>query len=177
MPLIVEDGTGFGNANSYISIAFADTYFADRNNEIWSDLDDSLKTSSLILATDYLTRTYFGKWAGVKYLIGQSLDWPRNYVQIELSENEYLNLYQYDYYPISPLPKLLLSATAEVAYKISQGIDLDPDLSQGITRETIGPITVEYDKNSRRLPTFLAIEKILAPLLKPVSLNFCISRG
>lgn len=176
MPLVVEDGTGIANANSYISIADADTYFNDRGNETWPDLDSDVKVSALIRATDYLTRTYYGKWAGTKYLLGQSLDWPRAYVRTQ-SDYEYANLYYYGFYPLSPLPKLLLSATAELAYKVSQGIDLDPDLSQGITRETIGPITVEYDKNSRRLPTFSAIEKILAPLLKPVSLNFCISRG
>ena len=36
MALVVEDGTGITNANAYVSVAEADSYFQARNNASWS---------------------------------------------------------------------------------------------------------------------------------------------
>lgn len=39
MSLIVEDGTGLPDAESYASVAFADAYFTARNNSAWTGTD------------------------------------------------------------------------------------------------------------------------------------------
>ena len=53
MAFVTEDGTGLAEANSYVSVAEADAYHADRGNAAWIG-EDSAKQSALIKATDYL---------------------------------------------------------------------------------------------------------------------------
>lgn len=55
MALIVEDGTGLADAESYLSVADADTYHADRNNEAWQDYSTAEKEAALRKATQYIT--------------------------------------------------------------------------------------------------------------------------
>ena len=50
MAFIVEDGTGVEDANSYTSVAFADAYFADRNNTTWSGASVADKEFALVKA-------------------------------------------------------------------------------------------------------------------------------
>lgn len=54
MALVVEDGTGLADANSYVSVEFADAYFSARNVTSWADLTTEAKEVSLIKATDYI---------------------------------------------------------------------------------------------------------------------------
>ena len=56
--LVVEDGTGLADANSYIASADADTYWANRANAAWAALDDDAKAAALIQATQYLDARY-----------------------------------------------------------------------------------------------------------------------
>jgi hypothetical protein len=64
MPIVVEDGTGLVNANSYASVADADAYFTDRGNTAWGLATSDDKSSALINATDYIDTTNAGKWVG-----------------------------------------------------------------------------------------------------------------
>ncbi len=49
MTFVVEDGTGLANANAYIAVAFADSYFADRGIQKWADVTDaSLKQQAIV---------------------------------------------------------------------------------------------------------------------------------
>ena len=38
MAFIAENNSGLTDANSYTDVAYADSYFLDRNNTIWSAL-------------------------------------------------------------------------------------------------------------------------------------------
>ena len=49
MAFVVEDGTGISNSNSYAPVAFADSYFADRNQAEWVGTDE-VKKAALIRA-------------------------------------------------------------------------------------------------------------------------------
>jgi len=40
------------------------------------------------------------------------------------------------------------------------------DLTQGVTQETVGPITTVYDKTSNRKTRYTSIEALLQPYLK-----------
>jgi hypothetical protein len=76
MPLIVEDGTGVENANSYATVGEADAYYALRGESDWAgvtaDADD--KAAALIKAADYLNAV--PPWLGVSISSSQTMVLP-----------------------------------------------------------------------------------------------------
>lgn len=76
MPLIVEDGTGMPDANSYVSIEEADQYHTDRNNTLWLSLSEQEKTGRLINAAAYMGGFLFN---GIRLNPDQGLAFPRYY--------------------------------------------------------------------------------------------------
>ena len=80
--LIVEDGTGLSNADSYASLAEANLYHANHGNVDWSDIDATTKEQLLRKATDYMVAQYRLQYAGYRRYSTQSLDWPRLYVPL-----------------------------------------------------------------------------------------------
>ncbi|MDH7971044.1 hypothetical protein QH494_02525 [Sphingomonas sp. AR_OL41] len=73
--IIVETGAGLANANSYVSVTDADTYFADRAVTKWAALSSGDKSAALIRATDYLDTMFV--FRSVPLLDTQSLQNPR----------------------------------------------------------------------------------------------------
>lgn len=73
--LIVEDGTGLSNSNTYASLASADTYHADRGNSVWAEASESDRQVALIRATDYIDLNNF---KDTVLEDGQALQFPRN---------------------------------------------------------------------------------------------------
>jgi len=155
MSLIVESGTGSATAESYISIADADTYFANRGNTDWDALDNTDdKEPALRKATDYMIQRYRNRWQGVRYTETQALCWPRAGVvrdswQVDTDE----------------IPTEVKRACAELALK-STSETLSPDLEQAVLSEKVDVISVEYDKHSPQEKRFKAIEAMLLPFLK-----------
>jgi hypothetical protein len=83
MALIVEDGTGLANAESYVSVAAATTYHANVGNTAWAAItSDTTKEQLLRKATDYMVAQYRLQYAGCRRYSTQSLDWPRLYVPL-----------------------------------------------------------------------------------------------
>ncbi len=72
MALIVEDGTGVANANSYDTVANAQAYFDLLGITL------TITDESLIQATMYLDLTYWRSYAGDKLTGDQSLAYPRS---------------------------------------------------------------------------------------------------
>jgi hypothetical protein len=107
MALIVEDGSGKSDAQSYVSVTDADDYHANHSASTdWSGADTADKEKALRLATQWLDATYHGRWKGVRFSADQALDWPRDSVELDgyvLS--------------VSDLPQQLLDATCEMALK------------------------------------------------------------
>lgn len=58
MSIIVEDGTGLMDANSYVSVEYADDYFAMRGNPTWNALSEADKEFALVNATDYIDQRW-----------------------------------------------------------------------------------------------------------------------
>lgn len=132
MTFLVEDGTGLPEATSFISVEYADAYFADRGNETWADLDEAAKESALIQATDYIMLRFGESLAGNIGLETQALLFPRIYISGVLS-----------------MPLVLKKATAEYALRASKA-PLAPDLVYDDSgrlfikkREEVGPIVEE----------------------------------
>jgi hypothetical protein len=157
MALIVEDGSGITNSESYASVAEADLYFANRNNTDWGDLDVPVKEANLRLATDYMTETYRGRWKGYRSNTYQALDWPRKSVVLTDMAINYMIQY-------NVLPKEVKVACIELAMRANAG-ELAPDLSQGIISESVGTLSTTYDRSSPQQTRYRAIDMLLRPLL------------
>ncbi len=77
MTLVVEDGTGITNANAYVSVAAADSYFAARNNTVWSSKTTAEKEAAILYATSFLDAAFL--WIGHITHDEQALGWPRGW--------------------------------------------------------------------------------------------------
>ncbi len=71
----IEDGTGVANANSYLSVADATDYHAERGDDVWADATPSTMAKALVRATDYIEATYRAR--GNPLTASQGLQWPR----------------------------------------------------------------------------------------------------
>jgi hypothetical protein len=79
----VETGSGSETANSYVAVADADQYLENtgRNLGAWAALGSSGKQRNLILAQQYMTARWNGKWRGRETNERQALDFPRIHIQ------------------------------------------------------------------------------------------------
>lgn len=152
MALIVEDGTGVANAESLASVAFADTYHANRGNIAWGDIADvATKEQLLRKATDYAVAKYAGLWAGVPVSEAQFLPFPRTVNGTNIG-----------------LPVSIQQAIAELALSAKTS-PLMPNIVRGKKKVKVGPIEVEYDGNSAVATTFVAASLRFAPFLSGVA--------
>lgn len=142
MTLIVEDGSGLPNANSYVSVQESNNYFVNsvQYSAYWDDLDDEVKEQALITATMYLDSLV--DWFGIKQYPNGSLRWPRTGV---------VNL---DGIPVADdsVPRQVKAATCELAYYQSKADALAPSDTQGITELTVDVIKLKFDKTDRPNP-------------------------
>ena len=83
--------------------------------------------------------------------------WPRIYVPVRdiCSVNAYPEYVDFDVVPVQ-----VKNACAELALKANNETLL-ADQTQGVTREKVGPIEVEYDKFSPQFKRYLQIDAML----------------
>jgi hypothetical protein len=65
MSFLVEDGAGFPEANSLVTISFIDSYASDRGVASWTG-ENSAKQAAAIAATDYLEKRFGHRFLGDK---------------------------------------------------------------------------------------------------------------
>lgn len=154
MSLIVDDGTGLSTAESYISVADADTYIAAYKgaDATWDAATDATKEIAARQATQYLDGFY--SWKGVTLTSTQALDWPRTGVY---DERDGL---------IEGIPTDLENATAEVMFLIVTGVTIieNVDRSKQTTREKVDVIEVEYESGASVQPSFPTVGRLLSGL-------------
>lgn len=80
MALIVEDGTGIANANTYVTDAEYVAYAASRGLTIGAD--ETARERELISATDFLEK-FRAQYQGVKTVQTNPLQWPRRGAAID----------------------------------------------------------------------------------------------
>lgn len=143
----VEDGTGLTAANSYVSVAEADDYFAFDLNfaDDWTALTNTQKQHSLAWASRLLDQKT--SWNGNKVVETSGLRWPRSYVydrdEILIADDE--------------VPVPVKDATCELA-KYLQANDLTTGKDiENIRRIAIDVIEIEYQENSSQssIPTII----------------------
>lgn len=154
MALIVEDGTGLSNAESYISVADANAYHTARANDAWSELETLEKEQHLRRATDYMLAVYRERWKGYRTKDSQALDWPRESIYIDARIDALAN---------NLIPSEVKRACAELALR-SITESLAPDIERATTEETVGPITVKYAAGPTN-KRFRFVDALLSPYL------------
>ncbi len=135
MAIIVEDGTGLENANSYISVADADSYFLNRNNSEWAAKSAEEKEAGLLYATTYLDSNFI--WIGNIKDESQALGWPRR------------NAYDHEGRLISgdTVPTKVKYACAELSLlSANSGSTLSSSSTSSgrVKRQKVGSLEVEY---------------------------------
>lgn len=164
MTLVVEDGSAVAGANSYVSLATADAYFAARNNLTWDALDPTdTKTPYLILAVDYMQQAYRTRWKGWRHLTTQVLDWPRLWVDQFDSPGNY-GPFPY-YFPPNTIPQEVITAQLLLALKLTNG-DLAPDLERVEQIVKVGSLQVTYDDRRPPFTIFRDVEMLLSPFFE-----------
>lgn len=162
MALIVEDGTGLSTAESFASVAFADTYYLNRANATWAALTTANKEASLRKATDYIQSKYHALWNGYRMTGAQALDWPRDYVTRQDSLSGTL------YWPNNAVPADVATATAILALKSVSG-ELMPDIERATIREKVDVIEVEYDKSAALEKQYAEVDRMLSKFMLAAS--------
>lgn len=153
MALEVEDGTGKANAESYISVAAADTRHTAFGNTAWTGAD-SVKEAALRKATAYMLQAFRDRWAGSRRLTTQALDWPRVDVLVD----------KYTLVDHESVPGDIANACADLALK-SLSETLNADLERAVIRERVGPLETEYSPYSPQSKRYPAIDAMLVPYL------------
>lgn len=157
--IVVEDGAGVLNANSYVTIEEARKYAGDRGIEL--NADDDKVASFLIQSTDYL-ESFACKYQGKPTFATQPLQWPRSGVILNCED-----------WPDNAIPPQLKAAQSALAVIVNSGIPLLPTITREdyVIEETVGPITTKYGDEVTGLADgvgmigrFTSVDALLAPL-------------
>jgi hypothetical protein len=160
--LVVEDGTGRSDAESYLSVADANTYHGNFGNAAWSGTE-AAKEAALRRATRYIDGFYRARWKGFKRLYNQALEWPR-----------------YDVYDLSgyfvatdSVPTGVKQALAEAALReLAEPGSLQPDLERGgaIQSESVqaGPVSTSktYSAGATSRSVFAVLDEFLNAFIR-----------
>lgn len=156
MALIVEDGTGKTDAESYCSVADMRTY-CDGLGLVLTGVTDTRCEQMLRQATAYLFG-YTKLWKGLQLTAAQALDWPRYDVIV--------NGYQLE---SSVIPLALVRANAALAFRALSG-PLSPDVKGvAVKKVKLGPLEKEWDTvtppANSSAPRFPEVTRLLSGLL------------
>ena len=132
--LIVEDGSGLPNANSYCDLDYALEYCTMKGYTSWQSLSENEQKVFIIRGTEFVDNFY--NWRGIRGKGSQSLSFPR------------IDLYDDDHYLINGIPDKLKKACLEAAFLNStSGADTlftTKDENGAIKRQKVDSLEVEY---------------------------------
>lgn len=152
--LVIENGDGLSNSESYVDVDYVDAYFLKRGINEWASLTN--REQLIIRAMDYIENNY--TYQGTKLISTQSLQFPR----LICGETVY--------------PIALKNAVCELALKSNEE-DLLADTDKTTIREKVGALEIEYDPNQDNVKSFNYVNKLLAPyLVSKSSFSYSISR-
>lgn len=165
MALVTEDGTGLSTAESYISVSDAETRLGNLGDTTFAASTTAEKEQALRKATNYMEQRYRMRWRGTKLLRAQALSWPRYGACVDgydLDSDE--------------VPADVANACADLAL-ISLTETLNPNLTQTVIREKVGPLETEYAPGSNARTHWSAVEQSLAPYLTGAGVNVRLARA
>ena len=138
--MIVEDGTGLTDSNSYVSVVFADDYFSARGVSEWSVLTTEQKEALLIKATDFIDNIY--QWNGKRQFKTQALRFPR----VEIRD--------YEGTEIKGIPTCLKQAVCDASLIANSGELFQTQEANGqVVSEKIGELAFTYANGKKETVT------------------------
>jgi len=157
MALVVEDGTGKSNANSFVDDAYFRAWAKVRGRADLIPQSGTEREPFLVLAADYIANEKRFTWRGVRKTAEQSMPWPRTGV-VDADGLSWSS---------AAVPWRVMMAQCELAWLNMTGVDLQPALSRGgqIISETVGPISTTYANAAPAETEFPAAVGVLEPLL------------
>ena len=178
--LTVEDGTGLANANTYVALADADAYFANRINDTWLNGTDDQRSSALIQATQYLDSRYTFK--GVPLTDTQALQWPRQAPPYQTTVGFITEVYAGDSTLTAQLAwpvQRVKDATCEAALRALTGSLYQDEDSRIVTSEKVDVVAVTYAEHSRNggQVRIAIIDDLLKPVLASNGYNLQVVRA
>jgi hypothetical protein len=140
--LVVEDGSSKTDANTYISLVDADTYFESRVDvSSWSGSTDGEKNISLAHACRVLDS--YVDWLGFPSDDDQALAWPRSDVSYEKNGYEY-------FIDSDEIPAQVIDAQCELALILVSGdTQKTPDTAGFSSISIAGAISLVVDRSDR----------------------------
>lgn len=160
--LVIEDGTGVPNANSYCDLDYAMKYCAMKGYNDWLSLTDDEQKVFIIRGTEFVNSFY--TWKGTRKFLTQSTAFPRN------------DLYDIDHFRVDGIPEVLKKACLEAAWlNATAGADTlfsSKDVNGKIKRQKVDSLEVEYFNSDQDTSTsssqidYKSIYDILNKLLK-----------
>jgi hypothetical protein len=152
MPLVVEDGTGRSDAESYQSVASFKSY-CDARGYSYAGVADAKIEQSLRLSTGYIDTQF--RYKGERSLGSQSLEFPRT------------NLTDWSSYVITGVPNRVAQACNELAFKaLTQPLYEDLDRGGKVRSESVGSISVTYADDAPAGKTYQFAAKLLAQYVR-----------
>jgi hypothetical protein len=152
MALIVEDGTGLANANSYNLVSEIRAYAEARGYDLPPEDGDVEKLA--IQATDY-TESFYDRYQGKMLTQTQALQWPRVGV----------TLYGVELDPAT-IPRQLKTAHAQATVEAYNSDLMPNETATLVKKEKVDVIEVEYIEAtaSEGKSSFTKIDSLLEPL-------------
>jgi len=147
--LIVEDGSGKTNSNTYVSGEDFDTFLSNRGIALTGNNGDD--TEVLIKAKDYLETLCF---IGDKWTKDQALQWPRSGVVIDG--------FGYD---TDEIPQQLIDGQMWYAISVDQGYDPMSNQERTVKKEKLDSMEIEYADNASTRTIVTAAESTLQKIL------------
>lgn len=139
--------------NSYVTVAEAEEYFADRlNATAWLTAEDSQKSQALVTATTMLDNL---DWAGAAVNPSQSLAFPRNAEYFDPRVGMMIT-------SVSIVPERILHATFEQAYHLLNNDDL-LDNTGLIKNLSVGSVNLGIIRPASKMP--MTVKRLIKPLL------------
>jgi hypothetical protein len=152
MALIIENGTGLADADSYEDVEALDEYVIKRGLVVPDALTDEDKEAALRDATEYADT--YRRYKGIAKGPDQALMFPRT------------DLTDWSGYVITGVPSRLKQAVLYLAVLRLQGETLYEPLGREIASESVGPLSTSYVAGSNRHREFTTADRLLAQYVR-----------
>jgi len=169
MALVVEDGTGKADANSYVTVAEVDARAAELSTpeaQAWvAETDNTAKENAIVLGTEWLGDNLYARWSGCRTTTTQALDYPR--AGVVTPDGRVIESDQ--------IPNELLRGNCDISIESLSDPSLTPNASAeetGVTamRRKATEFEEAYEYSGAQTVvgvTYTKIVRGLRPLLKP----------
>ena len=170
MAVTITETVGSATANSYVTLATANTALEARlNASLWDAASTDTKNRALVEAQKELQTL---PWKGSRTDDVQALAWPRAYVEnIDASDDADIGETGVTEYADDIIPDRVSAAQIELAFQFVKAGTTDlavPSSSEGIKRKRVDVLETEYfdgARASRGIARYPRVYRLIAPLL------------